>query len=389
MRICSPQLGVSPTATRGGEVFDRELLRALAALGVEVEVLLPAGLPHPAVAGWSVARLPLRRGYRWWLSNLLFVPAIGRAHRRRPFDLLRVHSLRFTGLAAVWARRIYRLAVPIVAHVHHLEADRWSEPIDRRAAAGADLLLTESAFARRQLVELLGVPEHKVEVVPCGATTADTVAAAGAEVSAAGARGTASWTVEAGGDTGGPLLLHVGSLLPRKRLEVAIEALARLRATFPGARLELIGQGPARHELRRRAESLGVAEAVRFAGAVDEREKLAALRAADVFVAPSALEGFGLAVAEAMAVGLPVVAARAAALVETLGDGEAGVLVDAGDEAAFAPRFAAAVGALLADPERRQRLAEAGRRRARERFRWDLAAQRTLELYERARRDRR
>ena len=81
MRICSPQLGISPSATLGGEVYDREMLTGLSRLGADVEVLLPAGRPVPAGCALRITRLPLRRGYRWWVSNLLFVPYIGRAYR--------------------------------------------------------------------------------------------------------------------------------------------------------------------------------------------------------------------------------------------------------------------------------------------------------------------
>ena len=120
MRICSPQLRLAPEATLGGEVYDRETLTRLANLGAEVEVILPRGQPCPSASRLRVTRSPLARGYRPPVSNVVFVPQIGALYRRRPFDVLRVHSLRYTGPGVLAARRIYRLPVPVVAHHHHV-----------------------------------------------------------------------------------------------------------------------------------------------------------------------------------------------------------------------------------------------------------------------------
>jgi glycosyltransferase involved in cell wall biosynthesis len=99
-----------------------------------------------------------------------------------------------------------------------------------------------------------------------------------------------------------------------------------------------------------------------------------------VVVAPCEREGFGLAVAEAMAAGRPVVAARGGALLELVADGETGLLVEPRD----APGMRAAVERLLGDPALRERLGAEARRRARERFGWDAVVERTLAVYERS-----
>lgn len=367
MRICSPQLGVAPCATLGGEVYDREVLMHLAALGAAVEVILPAGLPHPPMAPWQVSRAPLRRGYRWFVSNPVFLPEIGKAFRRRPFDLLRVHSLRFTGPAAVAARRLYRLRVPIVAHHHHVEHDGWTRLVDRRVARSVDLVITGSRHAREQLLRAFDLPEEKVAVVPYGVgdrfrpTTCDPAFRSRLL------------------PDGGELLVHVGSLIPRKNLLFLLEVVRRVREVRRSARLVLAGRGPQEAALRKRAGELGLGSAVHFAGAVDEREKLACYAASALYVAPSRMEGFGLAAAEAMACGLPVVASDAGALPELVRDGETGLLASPRD----ADAFAAAVLRLLEDPRLARRLGDAGRERVDRSFRWPLAAGRTLELYRR------
>jgi len=99
---------------------------------------------------------------------------------------------------------------------------------------------------------------------------------------------------------------------------------------------------------------------------------------AEVAVSPSLFEGFGFPAAEAMACGLPLVAARGGALPEVVG--EAGVLVPPADPRALA----GALTALLADPERRRCLGEAARRRVLTAFRWEDAARRLGEVYQEA-----
>jgi glycosyltransferase involved in cell wall biosynthesis len=106
------------------------------------------------------------------------------------------------------------------------------------------------------------------------------------------------------------------------------------------------------------------------------------LERASVVVSPCEREGFGLAAAEAMAFGRPVVAADGGALPELVTAGETGLLVPPRDAAALRE----AVQQLLDDPELRERFGRAARARARERFGWDGVIARTLELYERCQR---
>lgn len=147
--------------------------------------------------------------------------------------------------------------------------------------------------------------------------------------------------------------------LRRKGLDVLLEAWAALdaRTELPERRLLLIGSGPDDAALR------GVRGVVRVERYVVDRARLAALLgAADVYAFPSRHEGFAVAPLEALACGLPVVAAGAPGVAELLPAGEAsgGIVVASGDPQAFA---AALIG-LISDPDARARLAVAARRRA-------------------------
>lgn len=150
----------------------------------------------------------------------------------------------------------------------------------------------------------------------------------------------------------------VGRLTEEKGVDRAIRALAVARERFPAARLMVIGDGAERKNLERLAASLGLAEAVRFVGQTAEVARH--LRECDVFCLPSRWEGFGYVLLEAMLLALPCVAFDIFAAREVVVTGETGVLVPDGNEAALG----AVLADLLAEPERRRRLGQAGRERA-------------------------
>ena len=153
------------------------------------------------------------------------------------------------------------------------------------------------------------------------------------------------------------LILSIGSLTVHKGYGVLLEAFARLRGEAPHARLVIVGAGPLEADLRSQAERLGVASAVRLAGAMPYARVPALLAAADVYTQPSFDEGIPRATLEAMAMRVPVVASRVGGIPDVVVDGQTGVLVDAGDVAALA----AALGRLVRDPERRRGMAAVSR----------------------------
>jgi glycosyltransferase involved in cell wall biosynthesis len=167
------------------------------------------------------------------------------------------------------------------------------------------------------------------------------------------------------------VLLAVCRLEPQKGLDTGVRALALLRRRHADLRLVVLGEGPERPALDGLARRLDVP--VHLLGRVPD--VAAWLRRATVLVHPVRWEGFGLAVLEAMLAGLPVVASRVSSLPELVRDGETGVLVPPDDPAALVDGIDLALRST-------DRLAEAGRRRARERFSVSRMANATLAVYE-------
>lgn len=176
---------------------------------------------------------------------------------------------------------------------------------------------------------------------------------------------------------GSPVVLFAGRLRTRKAVAVLLEAFPRLRAEHPEAVLVLLGDGEQRPALEARARRLGIAEAVRFAGAQPRDAMGDWLAAADLFCLPSIYEGFPLAILEAMAAGLPVVATAVAGVPEAVVDRVTGRVVPAEDAAALAR----ALSELAADPEGARRMGEAGRRRVETAYAIPRIAAAYLELW--------
>lgn len=170
------------------------------------------------------------------------------------------------------------------------------------------------------------------------------------------------------------VVLYAGRLIPWKGVQYAISALEQV----PGAVLAIAGDGHYRAALAEQVRAAGLQERVRFLGAVPHEELPHLLAVSDVLVATSfASETFGIALVEAQACGVPVVASRFGGFPEVVRDGETGLLVPPQDPQALA----AALRELLADDERRRRMGEAGRLWVRENFHWEKVAERVLQAY--------
>ena len=173
------------------------------------------------------------------------------------------------------------------------------------------------------------------------------------------------------------LIATVSADVPLKGLSYLVGALVRLRPRYPDLDLTIVGtlrDGPA----RRLIETHDLGSRVRVISGLTDAELAREYAAATIAVCPSLYEGFGLPVGEAMACETPVIATRAGALPELVGD--AGVLVRPACENALAT----AIVSLLEDPDRRAMLGRAGRARILREFTWEKAAQRTEALYHRA-----
>jgi phosphatidylinositol alpha-1,6-mannosyltransferase len=180
-----------------------------------------------------------------------------------------------------------------------------------------------------------------------------------------------------------PVVVCVSRLVPRKGQDMLIRALPAIRQRVHGAALVIVGGGPYRDKLRRLAHGFGVAEHVIFTDGVPADELPAHHAMADVFAMPCRtrgsgldVEGLGIVYLEASATGVPVIAGRSGGAPESVLDGETGLVVDGWDVGAIA----AAVGDLLADPDRAAAMGAAGRDWVVDNWQWRTKAERLSKL---------
>lgn len=312
----------------GGFAYDKRMLAELRVLGWRGEYLdLGEGFPYPSASARTGA-----------VTRLLEIP------KGRPIVI--------DGLAlGVLPEAAQTLSAthPLIAMVHHplaLETGTTPEQAaalrasERAALAPMRAVVVNSPLTARTLIADYAVPEERITIAPPGtdrpAVVRRNTAAPGAPVA----------------------LLTVGSVVPRKGYDVLTEALATL-IDLPW-RLTIVGDGSRDRacaaRLREDIARYRLTPRVTLAGAVATDELAALYAAADLFVLPSRYEGFGMAYAEAIAHGLPVIGTTGGAIPDTV-PADAGELVPPGD----APALAAALRRLLESPAERDRLAAGAR----------------------------
>ncbi|RJP46340.1 MAG: glycosyltransferase, partial [Anaerolineaceae bacterium] len=182
--------------------------------------------------------------------------------------------------------------------------------------------------------------------------------------------------IELGIDPDAPLVGIIGRLTEQKDHTMFLQAAARVRAELPKARFLVVGDGGLRESLVGQARSLGLDEAVIFAGL---RSDIPAVMAAlDVLVFSSRWEGLPVTLLEGMAAARPIVSTAVGGVPGVVGDGESALLVPAG----MASVLADAVIRVLRDPALARKLSAAARERVREKYSLDSMLDRTLALYE-------
>jgi glycosyltransferase involved in cell wall biosynthesis len=360
-----------PGETGGPEIYARELIPELVAAAPDVRFTAfinreAAASGGPWIDEMDHVEMPLRAANRvnWVRGEQLMLP---RWARRQGVDL--VHSLANTG--PTWGRfarvtTVHDLLYLMVPEAHFGLRGLGMRVLVPAAARRSDRVIAISKSTRDDVVDRLHVPAERIDVVPQGIG----VTAAEVQLSDRAVR-------ERLGLGDRRVLLSVSTKRAHKNLRRLLDAHSLIPAD---ERPLLVLPGyptPHEQELRDQARELGIESDILFLGWLAPEELDGLYAAAECFVFTSRYEGFGMTVLEAMARGVPVACSRASAIPEVAGD--AALLFDPES----VEGIAGAIRSLLADPDLRARLAEAGRRRAAE-FSWERTARGTVETYRRA-----
>lgn len=338
--------------------------------GAEVHVITrraPGLVTEETLGDVRVHRLPAP-GPKAIASLVFTLASLWRLRALRP-DVVHAYSLFSPATIGVLARAL--LGVPVVVKVlrggHAGDVERLRrKPLARLRIAAMRRAIRAFISISREIdaeLEALGVDEARQVAIPNG------VDAERFRPAAAGEREALRDEL---GLPAGPVAIYTGRLVPEKRVVELAASWSELRERVPGATLLVVGDGVCAAELRERA-----VDGVRLLGELDDVAPL--LRAADVFVLPSATEGLSNALLEAMATGLPVVATRVGGAVDVVEDHRSGRLVSVDDTAALT----AALAELL-DPSQgaeRDVLGRGARERMLTGYSLESVAARLSELY--------
>ena len=288
-----------------------------------------------------------------------------------PYDVVHDNQSLGYGLLA-----LHRRGLPIVTTIHHpitvdrdlevaaaptrlkrLSLRRWYgfARMQARVAQRLPRIVTVSRNSAADIVREFGVKPDAVTVIPVGVDT---------EV----------FRPPSQPRVPGRIVSVASSDSPLKGARVLLEAVAKL-ATERDVELVMVGRPKEDGPVMRLIDQLSIGDRIRFVSGLSDLALVDLLGSAEAAVVPSLYEGFSIPAVEAMACATPVVASRAGALPEVVGD--CGVLVKAGDAGALA----LALADLLDDPARRERLGRAGRARVCEKYSWAHVAAATADVY--------
>lgn len=251
---------------------------------------------------------------------------VQRIVREHGINVICVGELNSGSWIGVAARRLWGCRMVSYIHGEEVTAQtsyRLYGRNRRRYLQAADAVVAVSDFTRRALLELMGVPPGKIELIHNGVDT---------QRFSPGPRNDA--LLERLGVRGRRVILSVGRLVPRKGMDKLIEALPRIRRAVPDVMLLIVGEGDYREELQRLIDANAVQDNAVLVGKVSHDELVELYRSCDFFAMPNRhmpdgdTEGFGLVFLEANACGKAVIGGRAGGAVEAVRDGENGLLVD-------------------------------------------------------------
>ena len=346
----------------GSEVHAHEIAKRWADAGLEVTMrtsYAQGRAPKVRRDGYEV----VRKAGRYLVFPRAVLSAV--TGRSGPFDAVVEIWNGVPFFSPLWVG-----AKPSIVFLHHVHAEMWRMvmPENPGLARGGELLesrfappfyrrsriVTLSESSKRELVHDLGFRDEQVTVVTPGVHPRFTPGGQRADH---------------------PLVCAVGRLVPVKRYDRLIEAMARVHDRHPAAELVIVGEGYERPALEELVQRLGAGSWVSMPGRLDDDEVIDLYRRSWLVASSSAREGWGMTVTEAGACGTPAVATRIAGHEDAVVDGETGLLADPHD----VDDLAAKIDLVLGDEVLRKTLAEGALDRAAE-LTWDATARRTFEV---------
>lgn len=362
MRICSPQLGLNPNSILGGEAFDREILLGLSQKGIKIEIILPKQKPYDQnIKNWHITTVPIKH-FPAILANLIFIPYLFKIYSERPFNIIRLHSPRYLGLAAL-VFKFFKSKVKLIATYHQFKESNFG-PFSEVVNNLWDHIICDSQNVKNKLTKYYKLSPSKITVVNNGVpsylkpTDKDKT------------------LIKELGLEGKIILLFMGLFIKRKNPLFLLDILSRLSRVRSDVVLIFWGTGPLKNQIESKAKKLGLADKIRIQKPTFGSKKNRIHNIADIFVHPALDEGFALAPLEAMACTKPVVMTKGYSASEAVQDGINGYLCYPNNLNDWSEKL----GKLTKNSNLRKRMGAASLKKVKTEFQWRKAVEKHQEI---------
>lgn len=360
--ICSPQLGIAPESNSGGEVYDREVIRAFCEQGVKVIVILPKNKPYIRHKNLKVYYIPLPFVWPPYLFNVLIIPWLFWIYNKHKFNVLRVHSSYFVGLGAL-VFKFFHPNIPLVVTYHHLEEKKpFFDLINKWVIKKWDIIVADSQFTKREIIEKYRVDEKKIKVVYAGVEKKFKRQEKDQKL------------IKRYSLKNKKVLLFLGELKPRKNVELLLKVTSKL--SLSNVKLLICGKGKLYKQLINQVKKLKIEDKIIFTGFVSEGQKVDYYNLADIFLFPSLKEGFGMPVIEAARCAVPSIVSDVSSLKALVLDGKTGYLARLNDVNDWKTK----IEKLLKDDSLRKKMAKYAEEFS-QNFSWEKTAKKQIEIY--------
>lgn len=361
LTICSPQLGIARQTHSGGEVYDREILTQMAALGVKIEILLPKGRDYPKNKNFNISFAIIKSMFPPYIFNFFVLPYLFKVYKKTKFQILRIHSPYFVGPAAV-IFKFFQPSVKLVASYLHLENNNFIfELINRFIIHKFDLIITISQSTKEELIKRYGISGQKIFVTYPGVNSSFRPQPKDNNL-------LKKLKLE-----GKFILLFLAGLKFRKNPQFLLDVLKEIGNK--NIILLIAGSGQAELFLKLKAKILGLTNQVRFLGFIPESEKLKIYNLADLFLLPSKKEGFGMIVAEAAACKIGAIVSDRSSLPEVVKNHQTGFVLPLNHKL-----WAEKINLLAVNPKLKTLMGGKARQFVLRNFSWEAAAKKQLEV---------
>jgi len=319
------------------------------------------------------------------LDNWVFNRSLSRMVDSIKADIYEAHAV--SGYGFLKALRKRRINKPFIQTVHGVLADEYLQAsksgplslkmklsnlimwhlgrIEKEAAKKANLIVTVSKYSARKIVQLYGISEKKIRIVPNGVDIQKFKPNPDYGNVKARICGKSKY-----------LVLFVGNLIPRKGLHYLIQAAKHIFQENKEIKFVIVGEGPLKSNLISYSQSQGVADQFTFLGDVSDDMLPQLYNCADIFVSPSIQEGQGITLLEAQATAKPVIAFNVSAIKEVVKNKETGLLIEPDSN-----KLAKTISYLLSNQSLREKMGRSGREFVNNFFSWDICAQKMSQVY--------